>query len=136
MVACCTVAVSLTAQTVKTIGVGQDAPYTDHVALLDDSRDMDLMVKFVFNEAENQLTVSLISYRSLFVFREDTRYKMAVNSPTNQQFVTLPNDVMDRLRQHATFEQWGIRGEHETTVRFVTSWATTEEDVDAFIALL
>lgn len=78
MVACCTVAVSLTAQTVKTIGVGQDAPYTDHVALLDDSRDMDLMVKFVFNEAENQLTVSLISYRSLFVFREDTRYKMAV----------------------------------------------------------
>lgn len=67
---------------------------------------------------------------------EDKGYKMAVNSPTNQQFVTLPNDVMDRLRQHATFEQWGIRGEHETTVRFVTSWATTEEDVDAFIALL
>jgi len=71
-------AASMTAQTVKTIGVGQDASYTDHVALQDDSRDMDLMVKFVFNEPENKLTVSLISYRSLFVFREDTRYKMAV----------------------------------------------------------
>ena len=66
------------AQTVKSIAVGQGAPYTDHIALMDDSRDMDLMVKFVFDEAKNQLTVSLISYRSLFVFREDTRYKMAV----------------------------------------------------------
>ena len=66
------------AQTVKSIAVAQGAPYTDHIALMDDSRDMDLMVKFVFDEGQNQLTVSLISYRSLFVFREDTRYKMAV----------------------------------------------------------
>ncbi|MBO4664363.1 MAG: low specificity L-threonine aldolase [Bacteroidaceae bacterium] len=60
-------------------------------------------------------------------------YKIAVNSPTNQQFVVLPNETLDRLKAHATFELWGIRGEHETTVRFVTSWATSEEDVDAFI---
>ena len=63
-------------------------------------------------------------------------YKIAVNSPTNQQFVVLPNETLDRLKAHATFELWGIRGEHETTVRFVTSWATSEEDVDAFIGLL
>lgn len=66
------------AQTVKSIAVGQGKPYTDHLALMDDSRDMDLMVKFVFDEGQNQLTVSLISYRCLFVFREDTRYKAAV----------------------------------------------------------
>lgn len=63
-------------------------------------------------------------------------YRMAIDSPTNQQFVILPNEVMDRLQQHATFELWGIRGEKETTVRFVTSWATSEEDVDEFISLL
>lgn len=63
-------------------------------------------------------------------------YKMAIDSPTNQQFVTLPNDKMDELLQYASFELWGPRGESETTVRFVTSWATSEEDVDAFIALL
>lgn len=63
-------------------------------------------------------------------------YQMAIDSPTNQQFVTLPNDVMDRLLEHATFEMWGPRGATHTTVRFVCSWATREEDVDAFIQFL
>lgn len=63
-------------------------------------------------------------------------YKMAIDSPTNQQFVTLPNAVLDFLAQHATFEVWGVRGESETTVRFVTSWATTQAQVDALVALI
>ena len=63
-------------------------------------------------------------------------YKLPIDSPTNQQFVCLPNEEMDRLLSHATFELWGPRGETETMVRFVTSWATREEDVDAFIRLL
>ncbi|MCH5242075.1 MAG: hypothetical protein J1F67_06595 [Muribaculaceae bacterium] len=61
-------------QSVRDITVTYDKSYTDHVSLASDSRDMDLMVKFIFNEESNQLTVSLISYRYLFVFREDTRY--------------------------------------------------------------
>lgn len=63
-------------------------------------------------------------------------YKLQLDSPTNQQFVCLPNETIDRLLQHATFELWGPRGEKETVVRFVTSWATREEDVDTFIRLL
>lgn len=63
-------------------------------------------------------------------------YKVAIDSPTNQQFVVLPNEVMDRLLEHATFELWGPRGEKETTVRFVTSWATDEKDVEEFITKL
>lgn len=63
-------------------------------------------------------------------------YKLHLDSPTNQQFVCLPNETIDRLSAHATFELWGPRGETETVVRFVTSWATREEDVDAFISLL
>lgn len=63
-------------------------------------------------------------------------YKMAIDSPTNQQFVILPNDVMDKLLQHATFELWGPRGEKETTVRFVTSWATDEKDVEKMIDII
>ena len=63
-------------------------------------------------------------------------YKLQLDSPTNQQFVCLPNETIDQLLQHATFELWGPRGEKETVVRFVTSWATREEDVDAFIRLL
>ena len=60
-------------------------------------------------------------------------YQLYLDSPTNQQFFVLPNDIMDRLAQTTTFEVWGTRGEHETTVRFVTSWATLPEDVEALI---
>lgn len=62
------------AQTVRDITVAYDKSFTDHISLANDSRDMDLMVKFIFNEEANQLTISLISYRYLFVFREDARY--------------------------------------------------------------
>ena len=59
-------------------------------------------------------------------------YRVAIDSPTNQQFFVLPNDVVDALRaEGVSFEDWGPRGEVETTVRFVTSWATTDADVDA-----
>lgn len=63
-------------------------------------------------------------------------YQLFLDSPTNQQFFVLPNDVMDRLAQTDTFEVWGTRGETHTTVRFVTSWATKREDVEALIATL
>ncbi len=63
------------AQVVKDITVSGKAPFTDHVSLKSDSKDMDIIVKFVFDEPNEALTVSLISYRSLFVFREDVRYK-------------------------------------------------------------
>lgn len=63
------------AQTVKNIAVSGDNAYTDHISLEGDVTDKDIMVKFVFDEAANQLTVSLISHRMIFVFREDVRFK-------------------------------------------------------------
>ena len=69
---------SLQAQTVREIEVAQDQSYTDHVSLKQDAKDMDMIVKFIFNEAENTLEVNLISYRNLFVFHEDLRYKQAI----------------------------------------------------------
>ncbi len=69
---------SLHAQTIRSIEIAQDASYTDHVSLKQDSKDMDLMVKFAFDEPNNALIVSLISYRNLFVFQSDVRYKQVV----------------------------------------------------------
>ena len=63
-------------------------------------------------------------------------YKLAINSPSNQQFIVLPNEIMDKLSEYVSFEVWGKRGETETTVRFVTSWATKAEDVDSLINIL
>lgn len=60
-------------------------------------------------------------------------YTIHIDSYTNQQFFRLPNPVIDRLAQTATFELWGPRGAEQSTVRFVTSWATREEDVQALV---
>ena len=66
------------AQTVKEITLSQEHSFTDHIALANDSRDLDLMVKLVFNESENTLTVSLVSYRDLFVFQDDVPFQQAI----------------------------------------------------------
>lgn len=58
------------------------------------------------------------------------------NSPTNQQFCTLPNTLIDKLKESVDFELWGPRGEQDSKVRFVTSWATTSGQVDALLSLL
>lgn len=68
-------------------------------------------------------------------FREKG-YEVVIDSPTNQQFFRLPNEVVDRLLREVTFEYWGPRGERESVVRFVTSWATREADVTRLISLL
>lgn len=77
LLACCPL-LAAWPQATKEIAVSHGHPYTDHISLKDDSRDMDLMVKFAFDEPTNQLTVSLISYRPLFVFPTDTPCKQAV----------------------------------------------------------
>lgn len=71
--------------------------------------------------------------RRAFVERGYTPF---VNSPTNQQFFRLPNRVVDHLLTGASFEMWGPRGNQTSDVRFVTSWATTNNDIDALEALL
>ena len=63
-------------------------------------------------------------------------YAAVVASPTNQQFFHLPNELIDRLHKVASFDYWGPRGATHSTVRLVTSWATTTEDVDEFIRAL
>lgn len=63
-------------------------------------------------------------------------YEVIIESPTNQQFFRLPNSVIDRLRQSVSFDYWGPRGEESSIVRFVTSWATTDADIDELKRLI
>lgn len=63
-------------------------------------------------------------------------YKVEVDSPTNQQFFRLPDEMIDRLKEEVSFELWGPRGETETVVRFVTGWTTTDHDIDTLESIL
>jgi threonine aldolase len=63
-------------------------------------------------------------------------YRFFIDSPTNQIFVILENGFMEQLGQQVRFSFWQRFDENHTVIRFATSWATREEDVDALIALL
>lgn len=63
-------------------------------------------------------------------------YKIMIDSPTNQQFVELPNNVIDQLRKNVSFDYWGPRGKEQSIVRFVTSWATSKSDIDELECLI
>lgn len=69
---------SLKAQTVKNIEIDGDTPYVDYVSLVEGDKDMDLIIKILFDEPQNSLKVSLISYRKLFAFQNDVRYSSIV----------------------------------------------------------
>ena len=58
-------------------------------------------------------------------------FEIVMDSPTNQQFILLPNDVIDKLKDSISFDYWGPRGKENSMVRFVTSWETVDSDVDA-----
>lgn len=59
-------------------------------------------------------------------------YKMYSDSPTNQQFVLLDKETIERLKHDFVFEEWYPVG-NLMNCRFVTSWATLPSDVDALI---
>ena len=58
------------------------------------------------------------------------------DSPTNQQFFIMTNEQIARLREHVAFETWARLDEDRAAVRFVTSWATTDEQIDELEKLL
>jgi threonine aldolase len=52
------------------------------------------------------------------------------DSPTNQQFVVLTNTQLQQLMSKVLFETWEPIDDEHTLCRFVTSWATTEADIE------
>ncbi len=66
----------------------------------------------------------------------DKGYKFYIDSPTNQQFVIIDNDEVERLSRDIIFTHWGQADENSMICRFVTSWSTTDEELDALERLL
>lgn len=60
-------------------------------------------------------------------------YSMYSESPTNQQFVILPDDVIERLSEKYVLSYQERYDERSSVVRICTSWATKEENVREFI---
>ncbi len=63
-------------------------------------------------------------------------YRFYLESPTNQQFIIIENTKMKDLSKNVSFSFWEKYDEDHTVIRFATSWATTEKDLDELIKLL
>lgn len=66
----------------------------------------------------------------------EKNYKLYIETTTNQVFIMLENAKMAELQKYVSFSFWEKADESHTIVRFATSWATLEDDVNALINLL
>ncbi len=66
----------------------------------------------------------------------DVGYTLYLPGTTNQVFVTLPDSLLAELGKEFTFATWEKADENSTTVRFCTSWATAQENVDKLCSAL
>jgi threonine aldolase len=60
-------------------------------------------------------------------------YPFLVNSYTNQQFVILPDSVLEKLNVNYTYSYYQRIDDKHSAVRICTSWATQEADVLQFL---
>lgn len=63
-------------------------------------------------------------------------YALYADSPSNQQFFILSDEKLAELSKNFVYEPMGRVDETHSAARFCTSWATTEEAVDALIAAI
>ena len=63
-------------------------------------------------------------------------YKIFIETITNQIFIVLENKKMEELKKSVVFSYWEKYDETHTVVRFASSWATTQSDVDKLEKLL
>lgn len=63
-------------------------------------------------------------------------YEFYLETPTNQIFVVMEDEKLKKLQEQVRVSFWEKADDKHTVIRFATSWATCQEDVEALIALL
>lgn len=61
---------------------------------------------------------------------------LCYGSPTNQVFVKIPDEIRARLDEQVVYSFWEKPDDTHTVIRFATSWATTEADVEKLLEIL
>ena len=61
-------------------------------------------------------------------------YGLAADSPSNQQFIIVPDEKLRMLNEKYAFSYMGRVDADNSQIRICTSWATSDADVDALIA--
>ncbi|MGL4484731.1 MAG: threonine aldolase family protein [Anaerovoracaceae bacterium] len=63
-------------------------------------------------------------------------YEMYIDSPSNQIFPIFPNEQIEKLENDFFFYIWRDLGNGKSAIRLVTSWGSSQDDVDAFLSAI
>lgn len=63
-------------------------------------------------------------------------YEFYFESPTNQQFVIVENKKLNELSKSVNYSFWEKYDDSHTVIRFASSWATREEDIEKLAEIL
>lgn len=109
-----------------------------HGALLAKGRMLGIQFEALFEDGR-YLEISRRAIGLAMKLKECFRRRgipLATDSPTNQQFVILSEAQHRSLSKEFAFEIWEKRPDGALMCRFVTSWATTESEIDKLDAAL
>lgn len=101
----------------RLLGAQLDALFTD-----------DLYFEISKNAIEKAERLKQILHNHAIEFFQET--------PTNQQFIILADDKVEALSKSVVFNWWERFDESHTVLRLVTSWCTTDEELDELDAAL
>ena len=75
--------------------------------------------------------------RQLRAILEEKGYPFHLQSPTNQQFIILENDQLEKLSQAGlAYSFWEKYDDNRTVIRLATSWSTSQEDLNELKKIL
>ena len=63
-------------------------------------------------------------------------YRFAVEPATNLIFPVFPNKLIEELQTKVMFEGWRPYQEGTSAIRLVTSWGSTEEEIQEFLSMI
>lgn len=107
-------------------------------ALLAKGRALGLQFQVLF---ENDLFLELSAYANKMARKLSSGivacgFSLAADTQSNQVFPILPNPLIEKLKGKFDFYVWEPHDNQTSTIRLVTSWASVESQVDAFLALI
>ena len=110
-------------------------------ALLAKGRLISVQLKTLFEGGDNSLYFALSRHENELAIRlangiVGKGYELWVPHQTNQVFVIMENAQIAELETEFFFYTWCPYDETRSVIRLVVSWGTTEEEVDALLAVL
>ena len=89
-----------------------------------------LMEDDLYEKIAKKAVVQAMRLKEAFV---EKGYPLLYDSYTNQQFPIMPNCQLEKLKENYSFELWCTMDAEYSAVRFCTSWATKDEDVESLL---